>query len=138
MGQPKRVSQNETSKYRRENPLQKQRQYINRYLGDNKEYFEEAMADIFEHDKRTYAKLYIQLQQSVLPKAVDVGVTHNISKEMEDMMMLGRAGGDLRLLDEKPDDVQEADFEVLGKPEKEEMSKEEKEEEDILPPPPSE
>lgn len=126
MEQLKRVSETERAKYKRENPLKKQRRYINNFLEDNHDKFEEAMDDIFQHDKKAFAKLYIEMQKSVLPKAVDVDVKHNISKEMEDMMMLGRAGADLTLLESQP--AEEAEFEDLENKE---------EEKDVLPPPPT-
>lgn len=126
MEQLRRVSETDRAKYKRENPLQKQRRYINNFLDDNHYKFEEAMDDIFEHDKKAYAKLYIEMQKSVLPKAVDVDVKHNISKEMEDMMMLGRAGADLTLLESEP--VEDAEFEDVEKKE---------EEKDVLPLPPT-
>lgn len=107
----KRVKDTEESKFRRENPLSKQREFVNKYLSDNQDLFEQAMFSVFEHDKKSFAKLYIEMQKSALPKEQGVSVNIGLSKDMENLIMLGRAGGDPKTLPSEP--VDEPHFEDM-------------------------
>lgn len=128
-----RVKDNEHSRYKRENPLARQRKFLTTYLADNEDKFIEAMDDIFAHDKKSFAKLYIEMQKATLPKEQSNSITLNVSKDMESLMLLGRAGGSGQLLDSQP--VEDADFADMnrgiaemeaGKKEKDLKRKEEK------------
>lgn len=126
MKELKTVRETEASKYRQENPLTKQRQFVNKYLYEHQDMFEQAMQDVFDHDKRAYAKLYIELHKNAMPKEQSVNVSMGVSKDMENLMNLGRAAGTPTLTSTPVDD---AEFEDV---------KEKEAEKDILPPPPTE
>lgn len=102
-----RVSNNEHSKYKRENPVARQRKFLATYLAENEELFERAMYDVYEHDKKTFAKLYIEMQKATLPKEQSNSITLNVSKDMENLMLLGRAGAEPQLIEAEP--VEETD-----------------------------
>lgn len=67
-----------------------QKEFIKGWLGDNQEKFETAMEKIYEHDPRTWAKLYIEHERLIIPKATNVNVTHGMSRDMEELMLMGK------------------------------------------------
>lgn len=70
-----------------------QKEFVRGWLGDNQEKFEAAMEKIYEHDPRTWAKLYIEHEKLVIPKATNVNVTHGMSRDMEELMLMGKTAG---------------------------------------------
>ena len=109
------------------NPGTRPRAFIQSFLEDNEQNFKDAMDNVYEHDKKAYAKLYIELQKIVMPKEQGVNVNIGISKDMEQMMMLGRAAAPQQAIDAKP--VEEAEFQDMtrGIAEMEAAKKKEKE-----------
>lgn len=136
MDELKRVSETDRSKYKRENPIARQRKFLTTFLADNEDKFRKAMDDIYEHDKKSFAKLYMEMQKATLPKEQASSITLNVGKDMEQLMTLGRAAANPQLLDSVP--VDDADFEDMNRGIAEmEESKKKEERRDTLPPIPS-
>lgn len=136
MDELKRVSETDRSKYKRENPIARQRKFLATFLADNEQKFRDAMDDIYEHDKKSYAKLYIEMQKATLPKEQSNSITLNVGKDMEQLMTLGRAATNPQLLESET--LDDADFEDMNRGIAEmEESKKKEEKRDTLPPIPS-
>lgn len=109
----KTVKDTEQAKYKHENPASKQRRFLNKYLADNEQKFMDAMDDIYEHDKKGFAKLYIEMQKAILPKEQAGNITIGFSKDMENLMTLGRAATDPKVLEAHP--VEDAEFQDMNR-----------------------
>lgn len=53
------------------------KELLSSFISDEAEHFQQAMHDIYENDKTTYAALYIKMLPYVLPKLNSVDVTSN-------------------------------------------------------------
>lgn len=126
------VKENKINKYRKEHTPAQQKQTVVDYLADNSDKFGEAMDDVFEHDKKGYAKLYIDMSKAVMPKESTVDVKVGISKDMEKLIELRKATSEQELIDAQPaEEIEDISFEAISA--KNKVYEDEKKEEEALP-----
>ena len=86
---------------------QVQKEFIKNWTGDNQEAFIDVMNQIREHDPRSWAKLYIEHEKMIVPRTTDINVKHGLSKDMQELMLLGMTAGRPRqLTDNVHDDLE--------------------------------
>lgn len=80
-----------------------QKEFVRGWLGDNQQKFTEVMDKIYMHDPRVWAKLYIEHEKLIIPRAASLNVNHGMSKDMEELLLMGRTAS--RPIGSSKDDV---------------------------------
>lgn len=65
-----------------------QKEFIKNFLQADQDKFKAAMDDIFEHDPRVYAKLYVEMTKLVVPKSPNVNINVGINKDFKELSLM--------------------------------------------------
>lgn len=114
-------SANETvtniNKQKSEKVRELQKEFVKNWLSDNQPRFIECMNEIYHHDPRTWAKMYIEHEKIVMPKQTDVNVKHSINKDFQDLFDRSRTMASIE--NKQDNNIVFAEYEELKEPEKE-------------------
>lgn len=97
-----------------------QKEFVRELLSKNQRKFEEVFDELAERDPKRWVELYIDLTKHVIPKQTDVSVSVGISKDFDELKMLGSTFDNATLVDGRPasllttaEAINDADFEEM-------------------------